>query len=470
MVTMMAMQLSEAAQVLDGHFYPPVDVAFRGVSTDSRTLEAGALFFALQGPNFDGHKFLQQAQAQGAAAATVSEDCETEMPLLKVSDTRLALGSLAKHWRGKFSIPVLAITGSNGKTTVRAMLEAILKRCGQTLSTQGNLNNDIGLPLTLARLGFADEFAVLEMGANHPGEIAYLAGIAQPDIAVVTNAGPAHLQGFGDLEGVAKAKGEVFVGLDRDAVAVINADDEFAPLWREMAAHCRIVDFGLTADAADCRIVDFGLTANAAVHADWKGDTRGSDVRLVTGQGEIVIRLPVPGKHNVMNALAATAAALAAGASLDDVRDGLESMTAVAGRFNILQLPGDVTLIDDTYNANPESLQVALDVLAQAQGETWLVLGDMGELGDDAAALHYKAGSQAQAAGISRLYSLGELAQQAFTAFEGKGGAFTGMDELLAALHKDMHGPLHILVKGSRSMHMERVVEALDIQPFGEGC
>lgn len=452
---MMAMQLSEAAQVLDGR-YTSSDVAFRGVSTDSRTLEAGALFFALQGPNFDGHKFLQQAQKQGAAAATVSEDCKTEMPLLKVSDTRLALGSLARYWRGKFSIPVVAITGSNGKTTVRAMLEAILKRCGQTLSTQGNLNNDIGLPLTLARLGAADEFAVLEMGANHPGEIEYLAGIAQPDIAIVTNAGPAHLEGFGSLEGVARAKGELFAGLDKGAVAVINADDAFAPLWRELAA--------------DCRIVDFGLTASAAVHADWTGDTRGSDVRLVTGQGEIAVRLPLPGKHNVMNALAATAAALAAGASLEDVRDGLESMSPVAGRFTIHQLPGDITLIDDTYNANPESLQVALDVLAQAQGETWLVLGDMGELGTDAAALHYQAGSQARATGINRLYSLGELARQAYTAFAGQGGAFTGLDEMLVALHKDMQGPLHILVKGSRSMHMERVVAALDVQPFGEGC
>jgi len=339
---------------------------------------------------------------------------------------------------------------------VRAMLEAILKRCGQTLSTQGNLNKEIGLPLTVARLGAADEFAVLEMGANHPGEIAYLAGIAQPDVAVVTNAGPAHLEGFGSLEGVARAKGEVFAGLDKDAVAVINADDAFAPLWRELAGHCHIIDFG--------------LTASAAVHADWTGDVRGSDVRLVTGQGEITVRLSVPGKHNVMNALAATAAALAAGASLEDVRDGLESMTPVAGRFNIHQLPGDITLIYDTYNANPESLQVALDVLAQAQGETWLVLGDMGELGNDAAALHYKAGSQARAAGISRLYSLGELAQQAFTAFAGKGGAFAGLDEMLAALREDMQGPLHILVKGSRRMRMERVVEALDIQPFGEGC
>jgi UDP-N-acetylmuramoyl-tripeptide--D-alanyl-D-alanine ligase len=248
----------------------------------------------------------------------------------------------------------------------------------------------------------------------------------------------------------------VFASLASNAVAVINADDEFAPLWRKLAAHCRVVDFG--------------LTANAAVHAFWSGDIRGSDVRLVTGQGEIAVRLPLPGKHNVMNALAATAAALAAGASLDAVRDGLESMSPVAGRFNIHQLPGDIILIDDTYNANPESLQVALDMLAQARGETWLVLGDMGELGNDAAALHYNAGSQARAAGINRLYSLGELAQQAFTAFEGKGGAFTGLDELLAALRNDMQGPLHILVKGSRSMRMERVVEALDAQPYGEGC
>jgi UDP-N-acetylmuramoyl-tripeptide--D-alanyl-D-alanine ligase len=455
MDAMMAMQLSEAARVLDGR-YTSADVAFRGVSTDSRTLEAGALFFALQGPNFDGHKFLEQAREQGAAAATVSEVCKTEMPLLEVRDTRLALGSLARYWRGKFSIPVVAITGSNGKTTVRAMVEAILRRCGQTLSTRGNLNNDIGLPLTLARLGAGDEFAVLEMGANHPAEIGYLAGIAQPGIAVVTNAGPAHLEGFGDLEGVARAKGELFAGLDRDAVAVINADDEFAPLWRELAGHCRIVEFG--------------LTGNAAVHADWKGDTRGSDVRLVTGQGEIEVRLPLPGKHNVMNALAACAAALAAGAGLEDVRAGLEAMSPVTGRFNIHQLPGNVTLIDDTYNANPESLQVALDVLAQAQGETWLVLGDMGELGANAVAMHGDAGRQARAAGISRLYSLGELAQEACTAFNGKGGAFTGLDELLAALRKDMTGPLHILVKGSRRMHMERVVEALAAQPSGEGC
>jgi len=451
---MMAMQLSEAAQVLDGR-YTPADAAFRGVSTDSRTLEAGALFFALQGPNFDGHEFLEVALQQGASAAAVSRQCRTGLPLLEVRNTRLALGSLAAHWRSRFSIPVVAITGSNGKTTVRAMVEAILKRCGQTLSTRGNLNNDIGLPLTLARLGAGDEFAVLEMGANHPGEIKYLGSIAQPDIAVITNAAPAHLEGFGDIEGVAKAKGELFTDLARDAVAVINADDEFAPLLRELAGHCRMVEFG--------------LTAGAAVHADWKGDTHGSDLRLVTGQGEAEVHLSLPGKHNVMNALAACAAAQAAGAGLDAVRAGLESMSPVAGRLNILQLPDNITLIDDTYNANPESLQVALDVLAQAEGESWLVLGDMGELGAGTIAMHRNAGRQAQAAGISRLYTLGDLAQQAVTAFNGQGTAFSVLDDLLAALRRDMTTPLHILVKGSRRMRMERVVEVLATQPGVRG-
>ncbi|MCK5479523.1 MAG: UDP-N-acetylmuramoyl-tripeptide--D-alanyl-D-alanine ligase, partial [Gammaproteobacteria bacterium] len=249
----------------------------------------------------------------------------------------------------------------------------------------------------------------------------------------------------------AKAKGELFAGLDRDAVAVINADDEFAPLWRELAGHCRIIEFG--------------LTPNADVHAGWKGDVSGSDIRLVTGQGEIEVRLPLPGKHNVMNALAACATAQAAGASLDAVRAGLESMSPVSGRFDIHQLPDNVTLIDDTYNANPESLQAALDVLAQAEGESWLVLGDMGELGPEAVAMHRNAGRQARAAGINRLFTLGDLAQQAVTTFNGQGMAFSALDDLLAALRRDMAAPLHILVKGSRRMHMERVVEALAAQP-----
>ncbi len=443
---MMAMQLSEAAGILAAQ-HIGADVAFRGVSTDTRKPLAGSLFFALQGPNFDGHAYLEAAREGGAAAAAVSRPCEVGLPQIRVDDTRLALGRLSSHWRGRFELPVVAITGSNGKTTVRSMTGAILSQCGQTLSTQGNLNNDIGLPLTLARLGGDDRFAVIEMGANHPGEIDYLAGLAQPTVGVVTNAGPAHLEGFGDLPGVARAKGELFSRLQQDGVAVVNADDTFAPLWRELAAHCRIVEFGLDADCD--------------VSARWQGDAAGSELQLVTPQGSIELHLPLPGRHNVMNALAATAAAQAAGAGLDAVRAGLESLQAVAGRFNILPLPGDVTVIDDTYNANPASLQVALDVLAQAAGERWLVLGDMGELGTDADALHRRAGEMANAAGVTRLYTLGVLARAALHGFAGAGRACDSLDELLAALHEDMTAPLHILVKGSRAMRMERVVQQL---------
>ncbi len=443
---MMAMQLSEAAQVLDGRCVSG-DVFFRGISTDTRQLKAGNLFVALAGPNFDGHDFLEVAHAQGAAAAAVSRLQETALPLLEVDDTRLALGRLAANWRSRFTLPVVAITGSNGKTTVRAMTDAILSRAGRTLSTRGNLNNDIGLPLTLARLSADDRFAVIEMGANHPGEIDYLARIARPTIAVVTNAGPAHLEGFGDLEGVARAKGEVFARLAAGDTAVINADDRFAPLWRELAGAARIIDFG--------------LEQPAAVQADWQGDVSGSRVLLKTPRGEIEIQLPVPGRHNVMNSLAATAAALAAGADLETLRRGLESLTPVTGRFNVHHLPDGVTLIDDTYNANPESLQVALDVLATAQGETWLVLGDMGELGSEAAALHREAGRRARRAGIDRLFGLGELAQGAVDAFGDRGAAFDTLETLLAALEGMRHPDLNILVKGSRRMRMERVVEAL---------
>jgi UDP-N-acetylmuramoyl-tripeptide--D-alanyl-D-alanine ligase len=410
-------------------------------------MTSGSLFFALQGPNFDGHDYLDAARAQGAAAAAVSRHCDTALPLLEVADTRLALGRLAAHWRSRFDLPIVAITGSNGKTTVRAMTAAILSRCGRTLSTCGNLNNDIGLPLTLARLSEADRYAVLEMGANHPGEIDYLTGIASPTVAVVTNAGPAHLEGFGDLEGVARAKGELFARLDAAGVAVINADDRFAPLWRGLAAHCETVSFG--------------IDNKADIRAEWQGDVTGSRIRLSTPQGDTDFQLPLPGHHNVMNALAAAAAAQAAGAGLDAIREGLESLSPVNGRYMSHQLPGDVTIIDDTYNANPGSLQVALEVLALAPGDTWLVLGDMGELGGEEIAWHRRAGEQARAAGVQRFYGLGPLAREASAAFGARGVGFATLDELLTALRQDLAGPVHILVKGSRRMRMERVVEAL---------
>jgi len=443
---MMAMQLSEAARLLSAR-RSGSDVAFRGVSTDSRQPMPGALFFALQGPNFDGHAYVEAAREQGAAAAAVSRSCASPLPQIRVGDTRLALGELSAHWRNRFDIPVIAITGSNGKTTVRSMTAAILARCGRALSTQGNLNNDIGLPLTLARLDPADRFAVIEMGASHAREIDYLTAIARPTIGVVTNAGPAHLEGFGDLQGVARAKGELFAGLAAEGVAVINADDAFAPLWRELAAHCRVVEFG--------------LGGGADVTAQWRGDTAGCAVDVATPQGGIALHLPLPGRHNVMNALAATAVAQAAGAGLDDIRQGLESLAPVTGRFNIHRLPDEITLIDDTYNANPGSLAAALEVLAQARGDTWLVLGDMGELGAGAAELHRRAGELARRAGITRVYGLGELARAAVDGFDGPGAAFDSLEQLLDGLRCDLHGPLHILVKGSRRMRMEQLVDAL---------
>lgn len=443
---MMTMQLSEAARVLSARLSGQ-DVAFRGVSTDSRKPMPGALFFALQGPNFDGHAFVDAALAQGAAAAAVSKVVAAPLPQLQVGDTRLALGQLSAHWRRRFDLPLVAITGSNGKTTVRSMTESILSRCGRALSTQGNLNNDIGLPLTLARLGSEDRFAVIEMGANHPGEIDYLAGIAAPTIGVVTNAGPAHLEGFGDLEGVARAKGELFARLGADGIAVINADDAYAPLWRTLAAHCTRVEFG--------------LNPGSPVTAHWHGDVAGSELQLVTPQGGIALHLPLPGRHNVMNALAASAAAQVAGASLADIKAGLEALAPVAGRFNVHVLPGAVTVIDDTYNSNPGSLQVALDVLEQAPGTRWLVLGDMGELGEGGAQWHQQAGALARQAGVSRLYTLGALAACAAQDFGSGATACTALDELLDVLHAGLHGPLYILVKGSRRMRMERVVQDL---------
>lgn len=442
---MMTMLLSEAARMLDGHCRDG-DVVFRGVSTDSRQLQAGNLFVALQGPNFDGHDYLDRAIEQGAAAAAVSRPVASDLPLLEVDDTRLALGRLAGHWRSRFDLPVIAITGSNGKTTVRAMTQAIMECAGPTLSTQGNLNNDIGVPLTLFRLAAEDRYAVVEMGANHPGEIDYLARIAQPTIAVVTNAGPAHLEGFGDLDGVAHAKGELFACLDSAGTAVINADDRYAGLWRELAG--------------DSRVMDFGLSGAAAVTADWQGDAAGSDVKLRTPAGELAVRLALPGRHNVMNALAATAAALAAGVDLACIGRGLETLQPVAGRFNIHNLRGGVTVIDDTYNANPESLSVAIDVLAMADGEKWLVLGDMGELGAAAAEMHRGAGRRAREAGIDRLFTLGELAAEAVEGFGG-GIASGSQAELLEALQAGLRQGVHILVKGSRRMRMEQVVEML---------
>lgn len=443
---MMAMQLSEAAALLQARYVGP-DTHFTGISTDTRTLVAENLFFALAGPRFDGHDHVADAQARGAAAAAVSRPVASTLPLLQVADTRRALGQLARQWRNRFAIPVIGVTGSNGKTTVKEMLASILAGQGPVLATTGNLNNDIGVPLTLARLAAEHRGAVIEMGANHSGEIAYLAQLARPTVGIVTNAGPAHLEGFGSLEGVARAKGELFAGLDDTAVAVINTDDRFAALWRELAQGRPILSFGLEA-AAD-------------VTASYVPSRNGTQLQLHTPRGSTEVRLPLLGRHNVVNALGAAAAALAAGSDLDQIRAGLEGLASVAGRLQCKRRADGGLVIDDTYNANPASLHAAIAVLRELPGERWLVFGDMGELGDDAAALHAEVGAYASAAGIERLFTLGQLARQAAVAFGDRAQAFSDLEQLLPALRSALRADVSLLVKGSRRMGMERVVQGL---------
>jgi UDP-N-acetylmuramoyl-tripeptide--D-alanyl-D-alanine ligase len=443
---MMAMQLSAAAQALDVP-YDGEDVMFRGVSTDTRTLVEGNLFVALEGPNFDGHDYLEQARCKGAAAVAVRRTDSESFPQLEVEDTRLALGSLAAHWRSRFNLPLVAVTGSNGKTSVKEMLAAILRGCGDTLVTQGNFNNDIGVPHTLFRLSEKHQYAVVELGANHPGEIAYLAGLVKPTVAVVNNAGPAHLEGFGSIEGVARAKGELFDCAGADTVCVINADDVYADLWRNLVG--------------SRKRLEFGLDARADVTAEWQGDVSGSDLRLITADAEAETRIALPGRHNVMNALAATAATLAMGIELPVIAEGFSMVEPVRGRWQTQPGLSGCQLIDDTYNANPASLEAGLELLSNAAGETWLVLGDMGELGGDGDALHREVGRFARKAGITHLFTLGDLAAGAVQEFGAGGESFSDIDDLKAALRTQVREGVSVLVKGSRAMRMERVVEAL---------
>jgi UDP-N-acetylmuramoyl-tripeptide--D-alanyl-D-alanine ligase len=423
------------------------DVTVTGVSTDSRQLQPGELFVALAGPNFDGHNFLAEAIGAGAKAALLSRPIDTPLPYVLVPDTRRALGELAAFWRSQFNIPVIAVTGSNGKTTVKEMIGAILAARGAGCVTRGNLNNEIGVPLTLLRLRASDRFAVIEMGMNHSGEIAYLSQLARPTIALVNNAAEAHLAGLGSVEAIARAKGEIFTGLAANGIAIINADDAFAELWKGLAA--------------PRRYWTFALDTKAFVNATYRTDRRGSAVRLQTTQGDIDMRLPLLGRHNVMNALAASSAALAAGATLEEVRAGLERLKAVAGRLELKDGINGARVIDDTYNANPGSLAAGLQVLKEFPGERVLVFGDMGELGEAAPALHQRVGELAHSLGIHRLYALGELARFAVGGFGQGGKRFDSYEALVDALLDIMHGEMTLLVKGSRAMRMERVVAGI---------
>ncbi|HYW02705.1 MAG TPA: UDP-N-acetylmuramoyl-tripeptide--D-alanyl-D-alanine ligase [Gammaproteobacteria bacterium] len=446
-----------AARLHARHLGPDAD--FTGLTTDSRRVSAGQLFVALRGARFDGHEYVRGAARAGASAALVERYVEPGPGQLVVADSRRGLGDLARLWRGRFDIPVVGVTGSNGKTTVKEMLASILRQRGPVLATEGNRNNDIGLPLTLCGLDGTHTAAVLEMGANHAGEIAYLAGVAQPVVGVVTNAGAAHLEGFGSREGVARAKGELFQALPPEGCAVINADDRYAGLWRELASGCRSLTFGLD-PGADVRSGSIG-TAPVA------DGTPGTRFELRLPADSITVSLPLPGRHNVMNALAAAAAALAVGVDAAGIRRGLEAMRPVTGRLQVVAGRHGARLLDDSYNANPNSLRAGLEVLAGLGGRTWLVLGDMGELGDGSGGLHREAGEQARGAGVERLYALGELARETCAGFGEGAHHFDTPESLIAAVAGDLAPDVSVLVKGSRAMHMERVVQALRAEPPG---
>jgi UDP-N-acetylmuramoyl-tripeptide--D-alanyl-D-alanine ligase len=455
------MHLSEAAIATKGRVIGQ-DVLFNSVGTDSRSLSQGQLFVALKGEHFDGHAYVQQSLSQGAIAAMASLDQTGLSPTLLVKDTRLSLGDLAAYWRQKFTLPLAAITGSNGKTTVKEMLASILRVAtgdeNAILATQGNLNNDIGLPLTLLKLRQQHRYAVVEMGMNHIGEISYLTAISRPTVALINNATLAHLGGLGSVEAIAKAKGEIFEGLAADGVAVINADDTFAPLWKKLAAPRQIMTFGLGA----------GLDIGADVTARYQLQADGSDVQLQSPQGATEFHLPVSGLHNIRNALAAATAALAIQIPLMAIAKGLASFSGVKGRLQHRAGINGALVIDDSYNANPASVKAAIDVLAARPEEKLLVLGDMGELGASAAKMHAEIGSYSKTSGIKTLYALGDLSRETAKAF-GKGAThYASPEALVHDLAQNMKTGVTVLVKGSRFMQMERVVKLIVKDKNGE--
>ena len=448
---MINMLLSQAAASIHADLEGE-DLPFNGCATDSRRVSTGELFIALRGERYDGHAFIAQARDNGAVAAMVEQvftDRGT-MPLIIVEDCRRAMGRLAGYWRGCFKIPLIAVTGSNGKTTVKEMIASILSRKAPVLSTQGNLNNDIGVPLTLFSLEHRYRYAVVEMGANHPGEIAALTSIARPTVAVITQCAPAHLQGFGSVDGVARAKAEIFEGLGQGGTAIVNADDDHAMLWRDKARAYRQISFSMRRDAdVYASGIDFDTTTNI------------SSFTLHVSDGETGVQLPLPGHHNVHNALAAAACCVAVGIGIETIKTGLETIKSIKGRLQIKKGKSGARICDDTYNANPASLEAALTVVTSYPGRHWLVLGDMGELGNSAASLHYASGEKARQAGFERLFALGPLSIHTVKGFGDGAVHFPGAEQLIDALITGLSADINVLVKGSRAMAMERIVNAI---------
>ena len=430
-----------------------------GVSTDTRNIQRGDVFIALQGPNFDGHEFVQRAHESGASAAIVTKVLDIALPQIVVDDTKLALGLLAAAVKAEVAPLTVGITGSSGKTTVKEMVAAILSRRGKVLATKGNFNNDIGVPLTLLRLEHDHDFAVIEMGANHLGEIAYTTNLVKPDVATIVNAAAAHLEGFGSLLGVARAKSEIFKGLPGHGLAVLNADSQFYDFWKSKLRLTKIQSFSLES-STDFYAEDTILGLDGCAQFD-----------LVSPFGRVSVSLSLPGIHNVGNALVAAALAMGVGATLHDVAEGLRFMPHVAGRLQVKQLTNQVKILDDTYNANVASVHAAIDLLASFAGRRVLVLGDMAELGEKSRYYHEQVGNYAKQKGIDQLYTLGVLSQSASDVFASQGKHFSQLETLNDYMLSQLSGEqrdITILVKGSRSAKMERVVTALEQSALGK--
>jgi UDP-N-acetylmuramoyl-tripeptide--D-alanyl-D-alanine ligase len=445
------MMLSEIASALHAPMIGN-DINVASVGTDSRAIANHQLFVAIKGEHFDGHTFALEAMKLGAAAALISDSGSAASPAVLVEDTRLALGALAQYWRRKFDLPVVAVTGSNGKTTVKEMIAAILSVTkNKVLATQGNLNNDIGMPLTLLNIRAEHRYAVIEMGMNHSGEIRYLTQLACPQVAVINNAGTAHIGELGSRKAIAEAKGEIFEGLAKDGIAVINADDDFSDYWHSLNQARKIITFG--------------LDEKADVSAAYEISGAYTQITLKTPESVVTFNLGVSGKHNVSNALAASAVAVALGISNQHIAQGLSQFSGVKGRLHFHTGYQQAIVIDDTYNANPDSMKAAIDVLMEQknieQKKLIFVMGDMAELGNEASLMHAEIGRYAKQKGVSKLFSFGDLSKLASEECGARGSHFEGLEDLVASIKTEMHADTCVLVKGSRSMKMERVVNAI---------
>ncbi|WP_426417089.1 UDP-N-acetylmuramoyl-tripeptide--D-alanyl-D-alanine ligase [Aestuariirhabdus sp. LZHN29] len=441
-------RLSQVKTALNAEMFGE-DAKFDSLSIDTRTLQPGALFVAIEGPSFNGHDFVDAAREAGAAGAIVRYPVNTSLPQLQVADTRIALGLVGQWVRQQFERPVVAVTGSSGKTTVKELCAAIFRQQGEVHATPGNLNNDFGAPLTLSQLSSAHENAVIELGASSVGEIAYTVNLVEPDAVLINNASAAHIDGFGSLRAIAQAKGEIISGLSSTGVAVLNLDDPFYGYWQGLCGERRIINFSLCRHEADLHAAD--------IHAE--GDK--SRFTLCFAGEEHPVTLGLPGEHNVSNALAAAGLAVAVGTGLEQIVAGLESARPVAGRGLVLQGLSGSRIIDDSYNANPASFRAAVDLLSKYRGEKVLVVGDMAELGGEAIEAHRQLGTYARQQGIDALYAVGPLSAEAAWAFGAGALSTLSKDELVDSLKPIAASEVTFLVKGSRSARMEEVVAAM---------